>query len=227
MQRLEPAPRPWTLTLATGNPHKVRELEAILKTALPPGSPLRLLTPADFPDIVEPEETGSTFLENALIKAHYWARNAGTLALADDSGLVIDALDGRPGIHSARYADSPARRIGRVLTEMQEMAGSARHARFVCVMALADPYGLAVSRDGRIEGEIIREPRGAAGFGYDPIFRPTALDPHGDPGNVAGLTFAEYDDEAKNKVSHRGRALSEILPHLTASLREGRVVDVI
>lgn len=226
MTRPEAESRPWRLMLATGNKHKVRELEAMLRAALPPGTALELLTPDNFPGVEEPEETGATFMENALIKAHAWARATGCLALADDSGLVVDSLEGRPGVRSARYADTPARRIERVLAELQGKTGEERRARFVCVMALADPGGRAICRDGRIEGEITREPRGSGGFGYDPIFRPRADDPMGDPANAARRTLSEYGEDEKNRVSHRGRALAGVLPHIIASLPSGCIPDL-
>lgn len=208
------------LLLATGNRHKVGEMDAILRGLLG-GVAFRTLCAADFPDVEEPEETGETFVENALIKAHSYARATGLLALADDSGLVVDALDGRPGVRSARYAETPAGRIERVLAELEGVPAERRAARFVCVAALADPRGPAHVREGRVEGRIGFEPRGAGGFGYDPIFVPTA-EPEGDPANGEGRTLAEYGEEEKNAVSHRGRALVEIAGELRRALEERR-----
>jgi XTP/dITP diphosphohydrolase len=201
--------------LATSNPRKAAELRALLDALLGEGA-YALATPKDYPGVAEPEETGSTFEENALIKARYWARVAGTLALADDSGLVVDALDGRPGTRSARYAETVELRNRRVLEEMAEVADDRRAARFVCVAALADPnVGQCLCR-GEVVGAIARAPRGQEGFGYDPVFELAES-------ASAGLTLAEIDKTAKNALSHRGRALAAIAPALAASLRAGRV----
>lgn len=206
------------LLIATGNRHKAEEMAAILHRLLP-DAPFRLLTTADFPGVPEPEETGATFLENAAIKAHAYARATGALALADDSGLVVDALDGRPGVRSARYAETPEARIARVLSELEGVADEARGARFACVAALARPDGAVELREGSLEGRIVREPRGAGGFGYDPIFAPVAS-PAGDP-NATGRTLAEYSEAEKNGVSHRARALEAIADALREALRSG------
>ncbi len=213
------------LLSATGNRNKIEEFAAILRRLLP-DLPLKVLCAADFPEVREPEETGSTFLENALIKAHHYARSTGRLSLADDSGLVVDALEGRPGVRSARYAETPQGRIDRVLHEMEEIEPELRRARFVCVAALADAQGSALSREGIIEGWIAGTRRGEGGFGYDPIFVPA---------DQAGLpelldapttrTLAQYSSEEKNSISHRARALESLAPILRRALRSGRIAD--
>lgn len=193
------------LLLATGNPHKVEEITQILR-GLVPDLPFDFVSTREFPGLTEPEETGATFLDNALLKARYYSRETGLKALADDSGLVIDALEGRPGIHSARYAETPEKRIERVLSEMKEIPIERRTARFVCVVAFADPSGSDISREGRIEGRIALAPRGEGGFGYDPIFEP---DEQLGPGI---RTLAQFGSDEKNRISHRGRALTALAP---------------
>ena len=190
------------LLLASANPGKAAELERILSRRLA-GRPWQLLTAADFPSVAAPEETGDTFEANALLKARFYARATGLATLADDSGLVVDALDGRPGIASARYAADDAGRIGRVLAELEGTPPRLRTARFVCVAALADPGGHALTRRGEVHGRIALAPRGGGGFGYDPIFE-LIEPPH------AGRTMAELAPEQKDALSHRGRALELI-----------------
>lgn len=204
------------LLLATGNPHKVDEISAILHDALP-GADFRLVSASDFPAIAEPEETGETFQENALLKARYWARATGHLALADDSGLVVDALDGRPGVYSARYDATEEKRNERVLHELGDTAPENRTARFICVAAIADPAGGARWTEGRIEGRIAPAPAGAGGFGYDPIFEPLHAD------GQSRRTLAEYSSDEKNRISHRGRAFAALAPLLAAAIQAGRV----
>ena len=148
-------------------------------------------------------EDGETFRENALKKARIIAHSSGIVTLADDSGLCIDALDGRPGVLSARYGGegaTDAEKCARILNEMEHVPEPLRTARFVCIIALVTPQGEEDVFEGMCEGKIIRELRGTAGFGYDPIFY------YPD----SGCTFAEMDSEAKNRVSHRGRALQRI-----------------
>jgi XTP/dITP diphosphohydrolase len=145
------------------------------------------------------EETGETFRDNAILKANAFARSAGLPALADDSGLEVDALGGAPGVRSARYAGpgaSDADRIALLLRNLAHVPAAQRQARFRCTMALATPEGLVGTVDGTCEGEIAFAPRGSNGFGYDPVF----LLPH------LGRTMAELRDEEKHAISHRGRA---------------------
>lgn len=205
------------LVVATGNAHKVREIRQLLESLLG-GRPFELLSAADFPHIPPPEETGESFEANALIKAQAYARATGRLALADDSGLVVEALDGRPGIYSARYGESDAAGIARVLEELRATPTPARGARFECVMALADAHGRWATRHGVVAGRITQAPRGPNGFGYDPIFELTE-------GIHAGRTTAELSAQEKNALSHRGRALEAIAPLIVRSLATGEVAS--
>ncbi|MFO1489584.1 MAG: RdgB/HAM1 family non-canonical purine NTP pyrophosphatase [Kiritimatiellia bacterium] len=184
------------IIIASGNPHKIKEIQSLLFRA-----GVEWLTPADAPGAPEPEETGATFAENAAIKARALAAHAGCPALADDSGLEVDALDGAPGVRSARYAgrhgDDAAN--NRLLLEKLR-GGRNRRARFRCALALAAPDGtILATAGGACEGTIATEARGASGFGYDPLFIP---DGH-------TRTFAELGAEVKNRLSHRARALEE------------------
>ena len=172
---------------------------------------VEITSAADYPEIPEPDETGATFMENARLKALYYAQHTGLLALADDSGLQVDALDGRPGIASARYADTDTARIARLLGELNQLPPATRRtARFFCAVALARPGTVLAQSTGTLEGEIAAESRGTHGFGYDPIFFATELNCH----------LAEALPETKNKVSHRGRALDAILPDLLRILQQ-------
>ena len=183
------------IVLASSNEHKVHEINAIVKNT----GVKFILPPLGF----DPIEDGSTFEENSLIKARAAWELAKNWILADDSGLCIDALNGNPGIYSARYADTPQKRIDRVLNELKGV--TTRTARFKCCMTLINPYGeVAFSYTGVCEGTIIEEQRGVNGFGYDPIFR---LD-------SSEKTMAELTEEEKNLVSHRGKALKAVLDFL-------------
>ena len=185
------------IVLASSNKHKVQEINDIVSTMN-----LQLefvLPPSDF----DPEENGTTFEENSYIKAHEAWKLARTWVLADDSGLCIDALGGKPGIFSARYAETPALRIERVLKELQGIEN--RNAHFTCAMTLINPQGdIEYKFQGVCEGSIIKETRGTNGFGYDPIFLV-----HGDT-----RTMAELTEEEKNQVSHRSVALRHVLEYL-------------
>ncbi|GAB4339121.1 MAG: XTP/dITP diphosphatase [Desulfobulbaceae bacterium] len=183
------------IVLATGNKNKVREIRELLKDA-----PVEIRSLADFGKLPAVVEDGETFEENAYKKAHHYARVLGLPCLADDSGLVVEALDGRPGVHSARYAGEDAsdlEKCDKLLLEMKDKVN--RRARFECVLSLATPGGPALTWEGRCEGEITTERHGESGFGYDPVFYYPPL----------GKTFAEISMEEKNAVSHRGRALQE------------------
>jgi len=188
------------LLVATGNPGKVTELRELLA-----GLPIDLLSLADFPHVVEVEETGATFAENALIKASGYARQTGRAALADDSGLEVAALDNRPGVLSARYAGEQtpfSEKIVRLLAELERSGAKDRSARFVCSIAVADENGqLLYSAEGICEGHLAPNPRGSGGFGYDPIFIPEGHD----------ATFGELPGAVKNGLSHRARALAGLL----------------
>jgi XTP/dITP diphosphohydrolase len=197
------------LLVATGNPAKRRELEALLK-----GLPVTVLSRAGFPDAPEVVEDGATLEENAAKKARETARACGVHAVADDSGLFVDALDGRPGVRSARYAGpapTPARLCRKLLAEMDGVPPGQRSAHFRCCIAMADAEGRVLLRaEGRCDGIITDSMRGSGGFGYDPVF---LCEP-------AGLTFAEMSPKQKNAVSHRGRALAEFRERLEGFLAD-------
>lgn len=182
------------LLLATTNQHKIEEYRAIFSAL-----PFELCSLRNFHIEVDVEETGSTFAENAELKALAYAKLSGTIALADDSGLVIDALNGAPGIYSARFAGretSYEERFRLILSQLQDVPAEERTARFVCAITIAEPAGYYRSVEGVIEGIIADAPRGNHGFGYDPIFFVPEL----------GQTTAEMPSEQKNRISHRGRA---------------------
>ncbi|MBI4966307.1 MAG: XTP/dITP diphosphatase [Desulfomonile tiedjei] len=203
---------PKRILIATSNQGKVEEIRDLVK-----GLPVEFLSLSDVADIPEVIEDGLTFEENALKKARTFAAATGVVTLADDSGLCIDALDGRPGVHSARYSGegaSDAEKCARILQELENIPEERRTARFVCAMALVTPKGEEQLFGGSCEGRITREPRGTGGFGYDPIFY----------FEEAGCTFAEMDRESKNKVSHRGRALRAFARFLEEVLRKKSTV---
>ena len=199
------------LLLATGNAHKVAELRAMLT---PLG--VRVLTPDEVGGLPEVEEDGATFGANAAKKAVSAASHAGRWALADDSGLCVDALDGAPGIHSARYAGTHGDDAGNNAKLLRELAGvedANRGAAFVCALVLASPEGeVAATFEERTRGRILHAEEGQGGFGYDPLFLFTEPDlPQ------TGRCFATLDQDEKGAVSHRGRALralAKALPHL-------------
>lgn len=183
------------ILLATGNPHKVAEIQQILGDAWT----------VEAHD-VDVEETGDTFEENALLKARALADAAGQVAIADDSGIEIDALGGAPGVRSARWTGE-GDWIPRVLRELADVPAEARTCRYVCAAAVAWPGPAArefVVR-GTVEGVVPAEPRGTGGFGYDPIMEPVEGD---------GRTFAEMSEAEKHALSHRGRAFRALAPHL-------------
>lgn len=189
------------LLLATKNRGKICEISRILQMP-----DIRLLCLDDFPGAPEAQENGASFEENALIKARTAAHHSGLPSLADDSGLVVDALGGRPGIFSARYAGPDAGDRGNIAKLLEEMSGvptGKRAGRFVCHAALVF-QGRAYQAEGRLEGLITTEPRGTGGFGYDPVF----LLPE------RGLTLAELAPEEKDRISHRARALQKLKPLL-------------
>ena len=198
-------PSPDPLVLATRNPGKLRELDRIL------GAQIRLAGLEDFPGAPDVPETGATFEENALLKARAIAAHTGLAAVADDSGLCVDALNGMPGVLSARWAgghgDDKAN-LDLVLAQIADVPDARRGARFVCAAALVLPDRREWVVTGTVEGRLIRVPRGSGGFGYDPIFLPDGLD----------LTTAEMTPEAKDAISHRGRAFRALAPFVTGSL---------
>lgn len=191
------------LLIATNNAGKVRELNGLLS-----GLPIRLRDLGDFPGIAEIEETGPTFLENAILKATGYATQTGLTALADDSGLEVAALDGAPGVYSARFAGEDTGfdvKIDRILVLLANAEGTDRSARFVCSMAVADSAGQIIfTGEGTCDGTIAFSPRGTGGFGYDPIFLPKGFD----------QTFGELREAIKQQISHRARAFHEIMPFL-------------
>jgi len=183
------------LLLASQNPGKLRELQAILQDL-----PIQLITPAEVGIQLDVEETGSTYAENAALKSEAYAKKSGLIALADDSGLEVDALNGAPGLYSARYAPAPNATDGdRRAYLLQNLLPHPRPwtARFRATIAITLPGGKTHFAEGACEGEIIPEERGNGGFGYDPIFYIPE----------AGFTMAELDEEEKNRISHRARAL--------------------
>lgn len=183
------------LIVATGNPGKLQEMQAYL-TELP--CELRLKPPE-----LDIEETGTTFAENACLKATQVAQALGAWAIADDSGLAVDALDGAPGVYSARYGETDGDRIQRLLNALEGEAN--RRAQFVCVIAIARPDGaIALQAEGICPGEVLTHPRGTGGFGYDPIFFVPDQQ----------MTFAEMPAAVKHQVSHRGRAFAQLIPQL-------------
>lgn len=185
-------PKPTRLIVATRNQGKLREIADLLADL-----PVEVLSLAAFPDAPEVEEPFDTFAENAAQKASVIAREVGEWAVADDSGLEVDALGGAPGVKSARVADSDPERIAWLLQQLHGVAAEGRAARFVCAIALASPEGIEGQWEETVEGTIINEPRGAGGFGYDPVF-------YHPP---ASRTFAEMSRREKSAVSHRGKAL--------------------
>ena len=187
---------PIILVIATRNKGKTLEIKALLK-----GFPVEIKNLDDFGPIPHLEEDGETFDENAYKKASFAARILGLPALADDSGLTVEALDGAPGIHSARYAGENATDEQRYLQLLDEMEGkSDRKASFECVISIAVPTGPALTYEARCEGLITTKPAGSNGFGYDPVF---FYPPY-------NKTFAQITIEEKNRISHRGKALAEL-----------------
>ncbi len=206
--RAKGSANPPEVVIATRNPGKFREIKAILSSL-----PLKFLSLEDFPDLPEVVEDGATFAENAGKKARTIADFTGRLAIADDSGLVVDALQGRPGVFSSRYAGENAtdrERCQKLLEEMASIPEGKRQARFMCAMAVALPRGRMEVVEGECRGRVTSAPRGKRGFGYDPIFFVPQF----------GKTMAELEPEEKNRISHRARALEklkvllpEFLPH--------------
>ncbi|MCG3177717.1 MAG: dITP/XTP pyrophosphatase [Phycisphaerae bacterium] len=189
---------PQTILLATGNPGKLREIQAEMADL-----PVRWRTLADFPAIIPPQETGDTFAANADLKAVYYSNVTGLWTLADDSGLVVDALGGAPGVHSARYAgpaQNDASNNARLLAELGDRPAERRTARFRCALSLADGERILLRAEGAIEGVIGKRPRGSNGFGYDPLFYVPAI----------GCTTAELPPDRKNAISHRGQAVRKL-----------------
>jgi XTP/dITP diphosphohydrolase len=193
------------LLAATKNNGKVKELAKLFADL-----PIVLRSLSDFPSAVEPEETGATFAENAVLKAREYSRQTGLWSIADDSGLEVAALGGAPGVFSARYAGenaSDAEKIEKLLNEIRATGDEARRARFVCVIAIADRRGeIKFAAEGVCAGRIADFPKGTRGFGYDPIFVPDGFTE----------TFGELPDAVKGAISHRARAANKIIAYLRA-----------
>lgn len=191
------------LLVGTNNAGKIKELNELLEKL-----PIELFGLYDFENILDVEETGATFAENAILKANSYALQTGFRALSDDSGLEVEALGGAPGVLSARYGGenaSDAMRIAKLLDEISETKDERRRARFVCVMAVADANGeIKFLAEGICEGKIAPNARGTNGFGYDPIFIPDGFE----------QTFGELSSTVKREISHRARAIKKIMRFL-------------
>ncbi len=186
------------LLIGSNNVKKREEIGKILHDC-----DFEIVTPQELSIVEEPEETGATFMENAEIKARYYASESGFLTLADDSGLSVDALGGAPGVRSSRYAGEDAtddENCNKLLEELATVADPDRTARFQCAIVVVEPDAVLATALGKCEGHILRRRAGENGFGYDPLF----LYP------PKGITFAQLGPEIKNRVSHRGRALEKI-----------------
>jgi XTP/dITP diphosphohydrolase len=199
---------PRRLVVATKNPDKLAEVRAVL-AELAPG--VALVEDAEWPDV---PETGGTLRANALLKARAVLEATGTAALADDTGLEVDALDGAPGVHTARFAGPEATYAENRAALLRALEGREdRTARFRTVVVLAEPSGIETAASGVIEGRITSDERGGGGFGYDPVFE------------VEGRTLAEMPETAKNQISHRARALAALVGRLTAGEDGSRPSD--
>jgi len=197
---------PLDIVIATANMGKLDEFRRILATM-----PIRLHSPADLALAVEVEESGRSFSENALLKARAFREASGMAALADDSGLCIDALDGAPGVRSARFGGlerSPAAQNQLLLELLVQVPPDERGAEFVCVVGYADPSGAQWTAEGRIRGAIASRARGSHGFGYDPVFLVPEI----------GKTFGELTADEKDRLSHRGQALAQARSYLERSV---------
>jgi XTP/dITP diphosphohydrolase len=198
------------LLLATRNQGKIVEFRRILD-ALAPGE-IELVGLEEFPDLHDVDETGSTFQENALLKAREMSEATGLPAIADDSGLCVDALNGDPGIFSARWAGEHGNdkaNLEKVLDQLKDVPDAERTGYFICVAALYLPDGRTHCEEGRFLGTILRSPVGENGFGYDPIFQPAGL----------AISSAQMSSSEKDAMSHRGKALRAIAPHVMKALK--------
>ncbi len=197
------------IVLASRNKKKVEELKKIITEVgviKGPDTSVNILTPDEFPQCKDVEEDGNTFEANAVKKAMYMSKCSGMTAIADDSGLEVDALKGAPGVLSARYAGKSAddkSNLKKLLYKMKGIPPEKRSGRFVCCIAMASQSDIKTFF-GYIDGRIGTEPRGEKGFGYDPVFYPEGYD----------ITFAEMSENEKNAISHRGRALKELQKYL-------------
>lgn len=194
-----------TFVLSTRNAHKLEELQRIIESA---GLDIKLTSVADYPGAPEVDETENTFEGNALLKARALAEFTGFPAIADDSGLCVDALDGAPGILSARWSGAidniDRANMELVLDQISDVQEPDRTAQFVCAAAFVAPQGTEFTVRGTLVGRLLREPRGDNGFGYDPIFLPNGFD----------ITTAQMTSEQKDSISHRGQALRKLVAQL-------------
>jgi XTP/dITP diphosphohydrolase len=203
------------LILATRNAHKLEELRRILA----PQVEVEVLGLNDVPEFDEVPESGATFADNALIKAREAVKHTGLITVADDSGLAVDALNGMPGVLSARWSgrrhapgtDVDTANLNLVLDQLHDTPDDRLDARFLCAAALVTPDGTEIVHEGVMPGRLVRQPRGANGFGYDPIFVPTGYE----------QTSAELPSNVKDTISHRGKALQALLPDLLRVLAAG------
>lgn len=198
------------LVLATTNSHKIREFKAMLK-----GTHFDIRTLLDFPHYVQPSETENTFEGNARLKAEHAAKALNRWVLADDSGLVVPALDGAPGVYSARYAGDNATdhdNRKKLLHLMQHLQEEDRHAYYECCLVLASPSGVKKCASAVCEGTLLAGEKGGGGFGYDPLFLKDGY----------GKTFAELDESIKNRVSHRRKAYDKLIPTLESIFAEAQ-----
>jgi len=212
----EPSPR--RLVLATANPHKLVELTRILAAG---HVQVDLAPLGEFPGAPQVPETEATFAGNALLKALAVATFTGLPTVADDSGLCVDALNGMPGVLSARWSGRHGDDQGNlrlVLAQMTDVPDGRRGAYFACAAALVLPCGREHVSEGAVHGTLTREPRGTGGFGYDPIFVPDTAELPPADGALAGLTTAQLPAEAKDAISHRGKALRALAPVIAAEL---------
>lgn len=196
-----------TLLVATTNPGKLREIRALMA-----GAPVQLRGLSDLPTIAEPDETGATFEENARLKALYYASHSGLWTVAEDSGLVVDALGGEPGVRSARFLrpDAPyEERFAEIIRRLSASGSHGRTARFVAALSAVENGRVVYETTGVVEGEIAEIPRGSGGFGYDPIFY---YPPY-------GRTLAEVSEAEKNAIAHRGVAFRKFAEWLKATER--------
>lgn len=189
------------LVIASRNLHKIREIRAILK----PQFPFDYLSLLDFPHYSSPQESGNSFEENACIKGNHAAQALGRWVLADDSGLVIPGLDNAPGTQSARYAGEGAtdqQNRQKLIQALESLQEGERTGYYICTLVLVSPHGIKAKTVGLCEGSLILTPRGGQGFGYDPLFLKYDYN----------KTFGEMDEETKNKISHRRKALDKLTP---------------
>jgi XTP/dITP diphosphohydrolase len=195
------------LLLASQNPGKLAEMKQLVA-----GLPFRVVSPADLGIGDAPEETGTSFIENAILKARHYARRSGRLTVADDSGLSVDALDGGPGLYSSRFGGEGATDTDRnrlLLEKLASVSAERRGARFTSAVAVVRDGDVLFSTEASVEGRIASEPRGANGFGYDPLFFYPSF----------GRTFGEVPPEEKSRVSHRGQAFARLREFLTGLVR--------